>query len=66
MGTTYEIWRGRRLVALQNTVSAREAVLGYLRSLGCSADEIVRVGVDAAAWRGAVYRAVALGSDPDS
>lgn len=66
MGTTYEIWRDRRLVALRNTASAREAVLGYLRTLGCSADEIVKVGADAAAWRGAVYRAVALGNELDA
>ena len=35
----------------------REAALDYVRSLGCSRDEVTYLGTDAVAWRGAIYRA---------
>ena len=38
--------------------TAAEAVIDYLRSMGCRDDEMMRVGMDAVTWRGAVYRAV--------
>jgi hypothetical protein len=57
--TSYEVRSGRRFVALQTANTAHEALLDYLRALGCRDDEIVRTGDDAAAWRGAMYRAVA-------
>ena len=63
MRTSYEIHSGRRLVSLQNASTASEAVIEYLSSIGCRSDEISRVAADAASWRGAVYRAVPLGSD---
>jgi hypothetical protein len=66
MVTTYEIWHGQRLLSLQSTSSAREAVIGYLRSEGCDDNDVMRVGVDAATWRGSLYRAVALGSGRDA
>lgn len=66
MVTTYEIWHGERLLSLQNTSSAREAVIGYLRSEGCDANDVMRVGADAATWRGSLYRAVPLGSSRDA
>ena len=43
--------------------TAQEAVLDYLRSLGYHEEEIVRVGSDAASWRGAVYTAVPASGD---
>jgi hypothetical protein len=50
---------------LRQASSAHEALFDYARSLGCRDDEIVRLGVDAVSWRGAVYRAepVHEGSD---
>ena len=67
MGTTYEIWRGRKLVAFRNTEGrASEAVIGYLVSAGCREDEIVRRSKDSVTLRGTIYRAVTLGSDDSS
>ena len=63
---TYEIWHGERLLSLRSTSSAREAVIEYLRSEGCDAKDVMRVGDDAATWRGSLYRAVALGSSREA
>jgi hypothetical protein len=63
MRTSYEVRSGKRLVSLQNANTAREAVIEYLRSMGCRDDEVTTVAADAATWRGAVYRALPLGSD---
>ena len=61
--TSYEVRCGKRLVSLQNTNTPREAVIEYLRSLGCRDSEMTAVAVDALTWGGAVYRAVPLGSE---
>jgi hypothetical protein len=37
--------------------------MDYLRGQGCSAKEIVRMGIDRAAWRGAVYSASPVGKN---
>lgn len=58
---TYEVRTGRNKVAVVTASSAAEALGEYLRGLGCRHDEIVRMGTDASAWRGAVYRAVPAG-----
>jgi hypothetical protein len=63
MRTSYEVRSGKRLVSLQNANTAREAVIEYLRSMGCRDDEVTTTAADAATWRGAVYRALPLGSD---
>jgi hypothetical protein len=55
---SYEVRCGGRAVARMTAPSAQEALGEYLRGLGCSRTEIVRMGSDAAAWRGATYRAV--------
>jgi len=60
---SYEVRSGKRLISFQNADTATEAVLKYLSSMGCVRDELVRVAADAVSWRGAVYRAVPLGSD---
>ena len=54
---SYEVRSGGRLVSLQEASTAQEAVLQYVRSLGCRQEEIRRVGPDTVAWRGAVYSA---------
>jgi hypothetical protein len=63
MRTGYEVRSGSRRVSLQNAHTAREAVIEYLRSMGCRDDEVTTVGADAATWRGAVYRAVPTARD---
>jgi hypothetical protein len=54
----YEIHCGARVVSRVRSFTARHAVNDYLRSLGCSDDEIEPIGEDAVAWRGAVYTGV--------
>jgi hypothetical protein len=56
--TTYEVRCGGRPVAELTASTPQEALGEYLRALGCNRGEIVRMGSDAAAWRGATYRAV--------
>jgi hypothetical protein len=63
MNMTYEVRCGRRAVARQTASTAHEALGDYLRGLGCRKDEIVRMGDGAAAWRGAIYRAVPASGD---
>lgn len=63
MNRTYQLHLGTRPVGLKEAATAQDAVLEYLRSLGCREEEIVRLGTDAASWRGAVYRAVPASSD---
>ena len=63
MSKSYEIRSGGRPVSIQSAGTAQEALIDYLRSLGCRNDEIVRLGVDAIAWRGARYSAAPVGPD---
>jgi len=62
--TRYEVRSGGRVISLQEASTAQEAVLQYVRSLGCRQDEIRRVGPDTVAWRGAVYSAALPSSEP--
>jgi hypothetical protein len=64
MRMSYEIRAGQRIVSHQAGSTAQEALLDYLRSLGCRDEEIMRVAVDAVSWRGALYRAVATTPEP--
>jgi hypothetical protein len=52
---TYEIHCGARVVSRVRSFTPRHAVNDYLRSLGCSDDEMEPLGEDSVAWRGAVY-----------
>lgn len=52
----------RAAALLQNAATARQAVVEYLRSVGCRDEELTGVAVNAVSWRGAVYRAIPLGS----
>ena len=62
---TYEIHCGARVVSRVRSFTPRHAVNDYLRSLGCSDDEMEPIGEDAVAWRGAVYIGVET-SEPSS
>ena len=61
---SYEVRSGGRLISLQEASTAQEAVLQYVRSLGCRQDEIRRLAPDTVAWRGAVYSAALPRTDP--
>ena len=63
MTRKYEIHSGRRTVSIEYSVSASQAVVDYLRSFGCSDDEIRRLGVDSVSWRGARFSAVLAPAD---
>jgi hypothetical protein len=54
----YEIRSGRRVVSTQYSVSPLQAAVDYVRSFGTADSEILRVGVDVVAWRGARFTAV--------
>lgn len=58
MRMEYEIRSGRRAVGIRYASTPQEALVEYLRSIGCRDDEIVRMGVSAISWRGAVFSAV--------
>ena len=63
MNERWELHSGRRSIGIKVAPSAQIALLDHVRSMGCRDDEITRLGVDAVAWRGAIFRAVAA---PDS
>ena len=54
---TFEIHSGRRWVARREAHTAQQAVTEYLRTLGCTADEMVLVSPDSMAWRGSIFAA---------
>ena len=60
---TYEIRSGRKAVSVRAASTPQHAVLDFLKSMGCRDTEIVRLGSDEVAWRGAVYTAVPV--EPD-
>jgi len=64
MSRKYEIRSGRRTVSMQDSTSALQAAVDYVRSFGCSNDEITVLGVDTVAWRGARFIAVPVPADP--
>jgi len=65
MTQEYEIRSGRRLVSVQRSVSPLQAVVDYVRGFGTPDAEIIRLGVDRVAWRGAQFSAV-LAPEPDT
>ena len=62
--TSYEIRSGRRVATEVTASTAQEALVDYLRALGCADDDMVRVGTDAMSWHGALYTAVAARPAP--
>jgi hypothetical protein len=65
MTTTYRLSSGDRLIELREAFTAQQALFDYLRSLGCQDEEIMKLSDDVVSWRGAVYRAVPVSSDPN-
>ena len=64
MSKKYEIRSGRRTVSMQHSSSALQAAVDYVRTFGCSNDEITILGVDTVAWRGARFSAVLVPAEP--
>ena len=62
MATDYEIRSGRQSLSVRSAATPQQALIDYLRSMGCRDGEMVRLGVDAVAWRGARYSAVPVPS----
>ena len=62
-GMSFEIRCGRRLVSFEHAHTGRDAIIEYLRSMGCRDSEMSTVAANALDWGGAVYRAVPLGSE---
>lgn len=58
----YELQSGRRPIGTRAAPTAHVALIDYVHSLGCRDDEIMKLGVDSIAWRGAVFRAVRVPS----
>jgi hypothetical protein len=54
----YEIYLGKKAVSVEHSITPLQAAIEYVRSYGCSEDEIRRVGVDSVTWRGARFTAV--------
>jgi len=63
MRASYTIHSSRRQVGVIDAWSAAEAVIEYLRSRGFGNEDIVRLGTNAASWRGAVFTATKLDGD---
>ena len=63
---TYEIRSGRRTLSLRDASTPQHAVLDYLKSMGCRDADIVRLGPDGVAWRGARYIAIAVDQDTNA
>jgi hypothetical protein len=58
----FEIRSGGRAVTTRSAPSAQQALLDYVKSLGCQDSEIIRLGDAVVSWRGARYTAVAAPS----
>lgn len=65
MSRRYEIRSGRRTVSVQYAHTPLQAVIDYVRAFGCRRDEILTLGVDTVAWRGARFSAVLAPSDAE-
>ena len=66
MRASYAIHSGRRQIAVATAWSAGEALIEYLRGRGFRDDEMMRVGVAAVSWRGAMFTATKLDDDASS
>jgi hypothetical protein len=60
----YELHSGDRLIAALKASTAQAALFDYVRSLGCQDEEVMKLAPDAISWRGAVFRAVEVSSEP--
>jgi hypothetical protein len=61
----YEVHSGDRVVASRTASTAQAALFDYVRSLGCQDEEVMKLAPDSISWRGAVFRAVQVSSEPN-
>ena len=61
----YEVHSGDRLIGSRTASTAQAALFDYVRSLGCQDEEVMKLAPDAISWRGAVFRAVQVSSEPN-
>ena len=54
----YQIILADECIAVRDANTPQMALIDYLRISGCRNEDIVRLGTQSVAWRGAVYRAV--------
>ena len=59
----YEILLAGSPIAVREAATAQMALIDHLRAAGCRDQDIVRLGTNSVAWRGAVYRARLLRAD---
>ena len=64
MYSTYEVHSGDRLIGFRTASTPQAALFDYVRSLGCRDEEIMKLAPDAISWRGAVYKATRVSSEP--
>jgi len=62
---TYEVHSGDRVIGFRTASTAQAALFDYVRSLGCRDEEIMKLAPDVISWRGAVFRAVRVSSEPN-
>jgi hypothetical protein len=63
--TSYEVQSGRQTISVLEAHNAQQAIIDFLRSLGCRDDEMVRLSPGAVSWRGAIFRAVPVSDAPE-
>ena len=61
----YEVHSGERQLGIRTASTAQAALFDYVRSLGCQDEEVMKLAPDTISWRGAVFRAVEVSSEPD-
>lgn len=65
MYSTYEVRSGDRLIGFRTASTPQAALFDYVRSLGCRDEEVMKIAPDTISWRGAVFRAVRVSSEPN-
>ena len=65
MYRTYEVHSGDRVVGVRTASTPQAALFDYVRSLGCRDEEVMKIAPDTISWRGAVFRAVRVSSEPN-
>jgi hypothetical protein len=65
MYSEYEVHSGDRLIGFRTAPTPQAALFDYVRSLGCRDEEVMKLAPDTISWRGAVYSAVQVSSEPN-
>ena len=60
----YEVHSGDRVVGSRTASTPQAALFDYVRSLGCRDEDVMKLAPDSISWRGAVFTAVKVSSEP--